>query len=85
MGKVFAAIEAACRENAEKSGAISMEQQGDTFVPVTDPVTRFLSALFELFWRLAAGFFNGLRAGYVSHLALDAMTPRSIPLLTSGF
>jgi len=39
----------------------------------------------ELFWRLAAGFANGLAAGYVSHLALDAGTPRSIPLLVGGF
>lgn len=41
--------------------------------------------LFELLWRLAAGFANGLAAGYLSHLALDAVTPRSIPLLKTGF
>jgi membrane-bound metal-dependent hydrolase YbcI (DUF457 family) len=38
-----------------------------------------------MFWRFAAGFANGLAAGYVSHLALDAATPRSLPLLVSGF
>jgi hypothetical protein len=30
-------------------------------------------------------YFLGLAAGYVSHLALDAGTPRSIPLLVGGF
>lgn len=39
----------------------------------------------EFFWRAAAGFGNGLAAGYLSHLVLDAGTPRSIPLLTNGF
>ncbi len=62
-----------------------MEQQGDKFVPVAvDPFSKFLLDLFALLWRLAAGFANGLAAGYISHLALDAVTPRSIPLLTSA-
>lgn len=30
---------------------------------------------------LLAGFLTGLRFGYASHLALDALTPRSLPLL----
>ena len=34
----------------------------------------------EFVWILMAGFLNGLAAGYVSHLVLDAMTPRGIPL-----
>jgi hypothetical protein len=41
----------------------------------------FLLTIEELMWRFAAGFTNGLAAGYVSHLAPDAATPRSIPLL----
>ncbi len=86
MGNAFAAFEAACRENAEKCKALPMEQRGDVFVFVpADPITQLLLSLFEIFWRLAAGFANGLAAGYLSHLALDAMTPRSIPLLKSGF
>jgi hypothetical protein len=86
IGNAVEAFAAACRENAEKCSAIPMEQQGNVFVPVVvDPLSRFLLDVFELLWRLAAGFVNGLAAGYVSHLALDAMTPRSIPLLTSGF
>ena len=35
----------------------------------------------ELFWRFVAGLISGLQAGYVSHLLLDAATPRSLPLL----
>lgn len=37
--------------------------------------------LAEWFWSLAAGFVAGFEAGYVSHLALDASTPRGLPLL----
>ena len=85
LGNALAAFVAACRENAEKCEAIPMEQQGDKFVPVAvDPFSKFLLDLFALLWRLAAGFANGLAAGYISHLALDAVTPRSIPLLTSA-
>jgi len=45
-----------------------------------DPLTSFCYFLIELFWRLAAGFINGLFAGYVSHQALDACTPRGLPI-----
>jgi hypothetical protein len=55
------------------------------FVPAPpDPWTQVGWTLAALFWRFAAGFANGLAAGYVSHLALDALTPRSIPFLTRG-
>lgn len=37
----------------------------------------------SLFWRLAAGALVGFAAGYLSHLALDSRTTKSIPLLTS--
>jgi hypothetical protein len=84
--KALEAVEFVCRENAEKAEAILMEQQGEVWVPVvTDPISQLIAKLVELFWRVAAGFVNGVAAGYASHLALDAMTPRSIPLLTSGF
>ena len=79
--------EMACRNNAENCKALRMiPAPGGTFVVAPpDPIQQLLSSLAELFWRLAAGFFNGFTAGYISHLALDAVTPRSIPLLTSGF
>jgi membrane-bound metal-dependent hydrolase YbcI (DUF457 family) len=38
-----------------------------------------------LLWRIAAGLLIGFVAGYVSHLALDASTKRSVPLVTRGF
>lgn len=85
LGNALAAIEVACRGNAEKCRALPMEQLGDAFAFVpADPISRLLLSLFELFWRLAAGFVSGLAAGYLSHLALDAVSPRSIPLLTSA-
>ena len=37
-----------------------------------------------LFWHFLAGLLGGLRAGYFSHLALDAMTPMSLPLIGLG-
>ena len=35
----------------------------------------------ELIWRYAAGVIPGIVAGYLSHLLLDAATPRGLPLL----
>jgi hypothetical protein len=36
------------------------------------------------FWQLAAGVVAGLAGGYLSHLALDAWTPRGLPFLGVG-
>jgi hypothetical protein len=58
---------------------------GTFVVAPPDPIQQLLSSLAELFWRLAAGFLNAFTTGYISHLALYALTPRSTPLLTSGF
>jgi hypothetical protein len=44
------------------------------------PLFALLYAFAEAFWRAASGFLSGLAAGYISHLALDALTPRGIPL-----
>jgi membrane-bound metal-dependent hydrolase YbcI (DUF457 family) len=38
----------------------------------------------EVIWLMAAGFIPGLLFGYLSHLALDACTPRGLPLLGRG-
>jgi hypothetical protein len=85
MRNALAAFEAACRENAEKCRAIPMEQQGDVFIPVAlDPFSKLLMECFTFFWHFVAGFMNGLAVGYLSHLALDAVSLRSIPLLTSA-
>jgi hypothetical protein len=50
-----------------------------------DPVTQFFLGLEELMWHFLAGLANGLAAGYVSHIVLDALSPRSVPLLVAGF
>ena len=42
---------------------------------------RLWYALLELVWQFLAGALTGLQAGYVSHLALDALTPAGLPLL----
>jgi membrane-bound metal-dependent hydrolase YbcI (DUF457 family) len=49
-----------------------------------NPQERSRAELAVLFWRLVIPFLRGVLAGYVSHLALDAATPRSLPWLFSG-
>ena len=42
---------------------------------------RNLSIALEILYRLAAGFVPGFIAGYISHLILDAGSPRSLPII----
>lgn len=69
---------AACRQRAEHFAALRRNPQLDFLSTLL-----FLAA--EMFWRAAAGFVAGFTGGYASHLALDAVTPRGIPLFTRGF
>lgn len=46
-----------------------------------DEWARCWHALMAFIWRALSGFAVGAPAGYVSHLVLDAGTPRSLPLL----
>jgi hypothetical protein len=93
LGEVLAGVEAYCRQQADLKA-----QELTTLQIIPDPTqpSVFISApnsslsqlwltICEFLWRAAAGFANGLAAGYLSHLVLDAGTPRSIPLLTNGF
>jgi uncharacterized membrane protein YfcA len=78
--------EAFCRKKAEQYAAIPMvpvvNPQGIAFVPAQlSPLAQLLRTVAELFWRFLAGFPAGFATSYLSHLALDAATPRSIPLL----
>ena len=77
-----------CRIEGEKSGLMIMKPHAsvpNVFVPVPPSPWEPLGwKIAELLCRFAAGFTPGLAAGYVSHLALDALSPRSIPLLTGG-
>jgi LexA-binding, inner membrane-associated putative hydrolase len=77
-----------CRDNAQNCRAAQMNAVpgANAFVPVpASPINQLLLSLAELFWRLLAGFLNGLSAGYASHLLLDACTPRGIPLVAGRF
>jgi membrane-bound metal-dependent hydrolase YbcI (DUF457 family) len=51
-------------------------------VRTDDGLARIWHATMALLWRFLSGFAAGLPAGYLSHLGLDACTPRCIPLLT---
>jgi hypothetical protein len=47
----------------------------------TDILSSAWHAFMAFLWRFFSGFTAGLPAGYLSHLALDARTPRCIPLI----
>lgn len=64
-----------CREQAEA--------QRQKQVAATHPFIQFLHSLAVMFWHFLAGFVNGVGPGYLSHLALDCITPRSIPMFPS--
>ena len=89
-GNLLTQWEEFCQKKADQCRAIPTTRvsvpQGVLFVSVPlAPFSQLLSTFGELFWEFMAGFLNGLMAGYTSHLALDALTPRSVPLLTRGF
>jgi membrane-bound metal-dependent hydrolase YbcI (DUF457 family) len=65
--------QAACRRRAaEHSQAASLLQPGCQ--------ERADAESAAMWWSLLAGFTAGFVAGYASHLALDALTTRSLPL-----
>lgn len=47
----------------------------------TDPSKRAESWLWAMWFSFLAGIVVGAPAGYLSHLALDALTPRGLPLI----
>jgi hypothetical protein len=49
--------------------------------PRATPVQAFFALILSGLCRIAAGYVNGLPAGWISHLALDYQTPASLPLL----
>jgi len=53
--------------------------QGIVYVPAS--ANPSLQWLYEMICRFLAGFVTGFAAAYASHLALDALSPRSIPVL----
>lgn len=61
------------------------QRVADAMAPGTGLLDQLLHLLGAGLAHLAVGYLNGFAAGGVSHLALDAKTPRSLPLLTHGF
>ncbi len=49
--------------------------------PGANDFHKALYLIIEVLLRMAAGVLSGAATGYVSHLALDAVTPRGIPLI----
>jgi len=84
-GSLLASYEAYCRDRAAGSlpvhPGIVLSPQGHVLSPVPNSIVANLT---ELLWIFLAGCLNGIAAGYISHLALDAGQPRSIPLLKQG-
>ena len=75
-----------CRFKRESLKMVPHPSEPNLFAPAPDDQWEHLClTLQELLLRFAAGFANGVAAGYVSHLALDATTPRSVPLLAARF
>jgi len=93
LGDLLGQAETYCRQQAERKAEerrtlqmVPDLMEPNLFVPAPSSILAQLWLVTcELFWRALAGFANGLAAGYLSHLVLDAGTPRSIPLLTNGF
>jgi len=63
-----------CRSTAEY---YRREQYKNTLTGIQ----KFFYALIEIVLRILAGMLTGLAYGYMSHLALDAFTPNSLPLV----
>lgn len=61
----------------EKADELAVQRAG---LPA-DSLSRPLYALAEVLCRLLAGLLAGLTAGYVTHLMLDAGTPRSLRIV----
>lgn len=49
-----------------------------------DGIEQFVNIVASLLIHVAAGMVPAIPASYVSHIALDAVTPRSVPLLFRG-
>ena len=94
LGDTLNKIEEFCRQKAEQNAAerrtlqaVPDKSDPNALIPVVpnSSLVQLFLLVVEFFWRALAGFANGVAAGYISHLVLDAGTPRSIPLLANGF
>lgn len=62
-----------CRNRAQLHDAARLTAATDA--------ERVLHGFMAFLWHFLSGFVSGAPLGYLSHLALDALTPRGIPLL----
>ena len=67
-----------CRARATRARQAANRREGDQL----DWFIWLFNVIQQLFWHAAAGFTAGAAGGYLSHLALDAFTPKGLPLLT---
>jgi len=72
--KAVGAWEAKCREMAARC-------ETKRHAAGVNDLQRLLYLIAEVALRIAAGLLSGAATGYVSHLVLDAVTPRGIPLI----
>ncbi len=63
-----------CRRRADRHRGVAADATQSLYVS-------FWHSLMAMFWSAVAGCLNGLLAGYVSHLVLDARTKTSLPVL----
>jgi membrane-bound metal-dependent hydrolase YbcI (DUF457 family) len=76
---VISAWEKFCREKADEVARRLANN------PAIAGFERFLLVFQEVAWRVTAGLLAGFIAGYVSHLALDAFTVKSLPVFGVDF
>jgi len=65
--------QASLRAHADRQAALA--------TPSQSTLARLWHAFLELLFKLLTGAVAGALGGYGSHLALDAFTPRSLPLI----
>lgn len=71
--KLFEGWEKGCRSRAKYYSSKRNEEFAGW-------LQKLLYAVLEIFFRIVAGGFGGLGAGYISHLALDGRTPKGLPV-----
>ena len=74
-----------CKDNPKRILMIPVAEGVSLPIELDGGVGKVLSFIERCLWLILAGFFVGAATGYVSHLALDALTcKRSLPLLMKG-
>jgi hypothetical protein len=73
-GLPIAEWQAACRAQATQHAAHASAHPADSW-------ERWFQELLAWLWHVVAGLLTGLRAGFLSHLILDAFTTLSVPVM----